>query len=195
MPEPKTADVRVHSRSRIVVAGLAFFAALIAVLLWWNPGGETPEPTPEPTPTTLRDDGAPTEPIEVATAESELFEPIALDTGIDLEVVQIDFITVDPQTPGEVEGEAATVTVEASNTSPETQDISSAVVTLVADDGTLAIPTTAGPNDHFSGSLEPDDSVEATYVFMLDDPKDRGVTVSVQYGAGEPVATFTGPTS
>ena len=98
------------------------------------------------------------------------------------------------ETPGEVDGAAVRVTVQARNDSSEPQAVDSAVVTVVAADD-YGIGTTAGDPSPLSGVVEPGDTVSGVYVFMLDPAADREVTVSVNYAAGEPVAVFTGKTS
>jgi len=87
------------------------------------------------------------------------------------------------------------VTITAENDSTEPQNLESAVVTLVTDDGTVGIGTTAGEPEPFTGSIAPGDSAEGRYVFMLDDAAGRSVVVTVNYAAGEPVAVFSGKVS
>ncbi|MFB7251396.1 hypothetical protein [Microbacterium sp. NPDC056234] len=141
--------------------------------------------------TTTAVDG-PTEPVPLPTQEASLDEAVAFDTGITVEITSVDATEVEASTPGEVSGTAVTVTVTATNAGPEPQELASAVVTLVAGDGELGIGTTAGAPDPFGEVVEPGETREGTYVFMLAEPQGRDVTVSVNYAAGEPVAVFTG---
>lgn len=135
-------------------------------------------------------------PVEAAplpTTEADLTEPVAFDTGMVIEVTEVEQIQVTAQTPGEVDGPALRVTVTARNTSAEPQPIDSAVVTLEAGED-FGIDTTAGDPSPFSGVVAPGATASATYVFMLDPGAERAITVSVNYAAGEPVAVFTGTT-
>lgn len=167
-----------------------------------SPGATSASPTPRPSeiPPPGADDvdrTTPDGPVEAAplpTTAAELAEPVALSTGMVIEIVAVDAIEVTAQTPGEVDGSAVRVTVEARNESSQPQAVDSAVVTVVAADD-IGIGTTAGDPSPLSGIVEPGDVVSGVYVFMLDPAADREVTVSVNYAAGEPVAVFTGKTS
>lgn len=135
-------------------------------------------------------------PLEAAplpTTEAALTEPVAFDTGMVIEVTAVERIEVTAQTPGETDGPALRVTVTAHNTSPEPQELDSAVVMLEAG-GELGIDTTAGDPSPLSGVVESGATASGTYVFMLDPSADREIAVSVNYAAGEPVAVFTGMT-
>ena len=111
-----------------------------------------------------------------------------------IEIIAVDAIEVTAETPGEVDGTAVRVTVQAHNESSEPQSVDSAVVTVLASDD-YGIGTTAGDPSPLSGVVAPGDTASGVYVFMLDPAADREVTVSVNYAAGEPVAVFTGKTS
>ncbi len=128
------------------------------------------------------------------TTAAAIDEAVSFDTGMVIEIVAVDAITVTAETPGEVDGPAVRVTVSARNTSSETQPVDSALVTVVAGDE-LGIGTTAGNPSPLSGDVAPGGAVNGTYIFMLDPAADREITVSVNYAAGEPVAVFTGTTS
>ena len=93
-----------------------------------------------------------------------------------------------------MDGPALRVSVAARNQSGEPQEVDSAVVTLITDDGEVGVGTTAGSPSPLSGMVEPGATVSGTYVFMLDPASGRNVTVTVNYAAGEPLAVFTGRT-
>ncbi|MDX2377462.1 hypothetical protein M4I32_11690 [Microbacterium sp. LRZ72] len=150
---------------------------------------------PTPTATASAEPDAPVEPAPLPTESAELEDPVAFDTGMQVSIEGVEVVTVEAETPGEVSGPAVVVSVAAVNDSDADVVLDSAVVTLVTDDGELGIPTIAGPDDPLTGSLRPGDRAEGSYVFMLDPAADRGVTVSVNYAAGQPVALFTGRTS
>ena len=133
---------------------------------------------------------APDLPTETASADS----PIEFATGVDVEITGIEATEVEATTPGEVSGTAVLVTVAVRNQSTEPINLDSSVVTLEADDE-YGIPTTAGDPTPLAGELDAGDKGTGTYVFMLDPAKDRAVTITVNYAAGEPVAIFSGESS
>lgn len=128
------------------------------------------------------------------TAAATIAEPVALTTGMVIDIISVDAIEVTAETPGEISGPAVRVTVSAQNASTEPQSVDSAVVSVVAENG-FGIGTTAGDPSPLAGEVAPGDTVTGVYVFMLDPAADREITVSVNYAAGEPVAVFTGKTS
>ncbi len=156
------------------------------------PPGATAVPAPGAGATPGPD--GPTEAAVLPTTTAALDEAIAFDTGIVVEIVAVDPITVTAETPGEMDGPALRVSVAARNQSGEPQEVDSAVVTLVTADGQVGVGTTAGSPSPLSGVVEPGGSVSGTYVFMLDPASGRDVTVTVNYAAGEPLAVFTGRT-
>ena len=145
-------------------------------------------PTPEST-------DAPREPAPLPTQSAQIDEVVELSTGIDVSITGARSIDVEAQTPGEVSGSAVAVTVLITNQTQSPASVDSAVVSLVADDGELGIPTTAGPVEPLLGELAAGSSIEATYVFMLNDARERAVGITVNHAAGEPVAAFHGRTS
>ncbi|GAB3598421.1 DUF4352 domain-containing protein [Microbacterium tumbae] len=134
----------------------------------------------------------PTEAPALPEEHGALDETITLSTGMAVAVDSIETTTVTPETPGEYAGSAVIVRVSVKNGSDAAQNIDSAVVMVVTDDGETGVATTAGPNRPLQGDVAPGASVEGSYVFMLDPAQGRAVTVSVNYAAGEPVALFSG---
>ncbi|MGP9745368.1 hypothetical protein [Brachybacterium sp. AOP29-B2-41] len=122
-------------------------------------------------------------------------EELALPTGVIVTLTSITTTDLTAQTPGEYAGPAVVVVVHVDNASPGSQDLDSAVVSLIADDGEVGIPTWASPYAPLQGEVTSGGSAEGTYVFMLDPAPDRAVTVSVNPSAGEPLAVFAGHTS
>lgn len=159
-----------------------------------EPVGPTiaPGTTSVPAPGTFDGADGPTEAAALPTTTARLDEPIAFDTGVVVEIVALEAIAVTAETPGEVSGPALRVRVAARNDSGQPQEVDSAVVSVVADDGEVGIGTTAGSPSPLAGVLEPGGTASGTYVFMLDPASGRDVTVSVNYAAGEPLAVFTG---
>lgn len=155
-------------------------------------------PTPEGTSTTdwvAPDDAeaeGPTEPPAVTEETGALDAPITLSTDMVVTIDKVSTMTVKPETPGEYAGSAVVVEVSVVNDSKRTQSIDSAVVNLVTDDGDVGVATTAGPNEPLAGDVAAGAKATGSYVFMLDPVKGRQVKISVNYAAGEPVATFSG---
>lgn len=123
-----------------------------------------------------------------------LDEAVALPTEVTVSLTSITPTMLTAETPGEVSGPAVIVEVRVTNDSEETRSISSATVSLTAEDGEMGIPTFADPNDPLHGEVAPGAAAEGIYVFMLDPADERSVTVRVNSSAGAPVAVFTGAT-
>lgn len=124
--------------------------------------------------------------------EGTIDEEIELTTDFTVSLSSLTATTVEAETPGDVAGDAVEVVVQVTNNSSEIQSVNSAVVSLETKDGDLGIPTIAGGAEPLYGDIEPQESVEGRYVFMLDPVHDREVIIAVNYAAGEPLAEFTG---
>lgn len=153
------------------------------------------EVTTESTAPADPDAEGPTEAPALPEESAELDAPIALSTDMVISIDKITTTTITPETPGEYAGSAVVVTVSVVNDSDRAQSIDSAVISLVTDDGDVGVGTTAGPNKPLAGELAAGATTEGTYVFMLDPVAGRSVKISVNYAAGEPVATFAGQLS
>lgn len=187
-----------------IVIGTMLVVTACAPSVSGDAADRTSSASPTPSATQILPPGAtdapdagdgPQEAAPLPTEEAALGETVAFDTGISVVIDKVESVTVEAETPGEVSGTAVVVTVTATNDASEAQSLDSAVVTLSALDGEPGIGTTAGEPDPLSGSLEPGQDASGRYVFMLGAAKDRDVSVSVNYAAGEPVAIFTGKAS
>lgn len=162
-------------------------------------GSATPPPLVRPTgtwtPPAKTASSGPTAPAPVPTRSAALGSPVALDTRVTVRLAEVSATTVKAVTPGENSGPAVKVTVSVQNRSTAPVDVNSAVVSLTADKGSAGVGTTAGDPKPLAGSVAPGATAKGTYIFMLAPAKDRQVTVSVNYSAGEPVAVFTGRTA
>lgn len=167
-------------------AGMPYTAPTTAVPLPSATGTWTPEPTTTEGPRT---------PAPLPTETAKIDEPVGFETGISVELASVKAASVTAETPGEVSGPAVVVSIRVTNDSTDSVNLDSAVVTLSADKGGYGVGTTAGSPKPLSGNLKPGASADGKYVFMLDPAKGRSVSISVNYGAGEPVAVFTGKTS
>lgn len=136
----------------------------------------------------------PTEQPELPVVEGKADEEVKLPTRMVVAIESITTTTVTAETPGDVAGDAVVVLVSVTNTSKSAQNVDSAVVSLETDAGELGIPTNAGDPSPFAGDVQPGESAEGRYLFMLDPVHDRDVIINVNYAAGEPVAQFTGLT-
>lgn len=123
-----------------------------------------------------------------------LDEAIALPTHVVVSLSSIETTTIEASTPGEYSGSAVVVSVTIANETKDPLPVSSAVVSMGADNGEMGVPTWAAPHDPLQGEVPAGSSAVGTYVFMLEPADGRSVTVSVNYSAGEPVAVFTGGT-
>jgi hypothetical protein len=132
-------------------------------------------------------------PIPAQTAAID--QPIEFETGIAVSLTRVDSTTVTAQTPGEISGPAVVVELAVTNNSTAPIDLSSAVVNLSSADGEYGVGTTAGGPQPLAGVLAPGAASSGIYVFMLDPAQGRDVVISVNYGAGEPLAVFTGKSS
>jgi len=128
------------------------------------------------------------------TVGGTLDDDIELSTGMIVSLTSITTTRVEAETPGDIAGDAVEVIVQLTNVSPEIQNADSAVVSLETSDGELGIPTLAGGADPLTGEIAPKQSSEGRYLFVLDPVHGRTIVISVNYGAGEPVAQFTGIT-
>lgn len=155
--------------------------------------GETLVPAPGAAATPGPD--GPREAPPLPSTAAQLGDAVAFDTGIVVDVSSVEPVEVEAATPGEISGPAVIVTVTARNDSARPQEVDSAVVTLIADDGEVGVGTTAGDPSPLQGVIAPGDTASGRYVFMLDPASGRELTVSVNYAAGEPVAVFTGTSS
>ena len=182
-----------------------FIAPVVALTLVFAGCTAAPDSaaTPEPEGTSTTDWTPPADPEAEGPTEAPalteetgaLDAEIALSTDMVVTVDDISTTEITPETPGEYAGSAVVVTVKVANDSKRAQSIDSAVVSLVTDDGDVGVATTAGPNEPLRGELAAGDEATGTYVFMLDPTKGRAVKISVNYAAGEPVATFAGELS
>lgn len=145
---------------------------------------------PEPSAGELGPTAAP----ELPVVEGSSDEQIDLDTEVAVTIDEITTTTVTAETPGDMAGTAAVITVTVANASSEAVNVDSAVVSLEADGGEHGIGTNAGDAAPLTGDVAPGDSATGTYLFLLEPAHDRDITVSVNYAAGEPVAQFTGRT-
>lgn len=196
-------DFSRRSSDGISRAGRATFVAPVAAIMILLAGctaapeaAEAPQPdapiTTKWTPPADPEAAGPTEAPPLTEQTGALDEPIALSTEMTVSIDDISTTTITPKTPGEYAGSAVVVTVSVENDSKQAQSIDSAVISLVTDDGEVGVGTTAGPGKPLQGELAAGAKAEGTYVFMLDPAKGRSVQISVNYAAGEPVATFAG---
>lgn len=160
---------------------------------------EQPADPTDPTSSTWQAPEDPTEEGPTAApvlpeVDGSLDDAIALPTDVVVSLSSVETTSIEASTPGEYSGTAVVVSVTIANDTKAPLPVSSAVVSLVADDGEMGIPTWAAPHDPLHGEVPAGSTAVGTYVFMLDPADERSVTVSVNYSAGEPVAVFTGGT-
>ncbi|MBA2388426.1 MAG: hypothetical protein H0V69_15225, partial [Acidimicrobiia bacterium] len=138
------------------------------------------------------DDVVPAEP-QTTMPEAPLEESVDVGDGITAEIASIERIEGKARLPGEIGGPALAITARLSNDGDETLEVNGVTVTLTDDDGVPSIPLTNDPADRFTGSIAPDHSAEAVYVFEFGESRPEPITISVNYSAEAPVALFVGP--
>ena len=136
-------------------------------------------PSPSPAPT-----------VAVAAGQAA-----RVDAGVTVRITGLHSTTVSAETPGEISGPAVVVGVDVVNSGTAAASVDSAVVDLIAADGSWGVGTTAGGGRPFHGTVPPGATRSASYVFMLADPRGRAVSVTVSHAAGSPVARFEGTVS
>ncbi|WP_010533412.1 hypothetical protein [Brachybacterium squillarum] len=157
------------------------------------------DPTPEEPTSTWEapadpEEVGPTAAPEVHETEAGIDETAEVGDGLVVSLGEIGATEVEAATPGEVDGPALVVEVEISNDGEEAQDLGSTTVSVETADGELAVPTFSEPFAPFEGELAAGESTSALYVFLLEDPTDREVTVTVQPTPGDTASVFTGTT-
>lgn len=195
----RSGDGTSRSLRAILVAPLVALALVTAGCTAAPDASETPAPegtsTTDWTPPADAEAEGPTEGPARTEENGALDAPITLSTDVVVTIDKISTTTIEPKTPGEYAGSAVVVTLSVANDSKRAQSVDSAVVSLVTDDGDIGVATTAGPNKPLQGELAAGAKTTGTYVFMLDPTQGRSVKISVNYAAGEPVATFAGQLS
>ena len=195
----RSGDGTSRSLRAILVAPLVALALVTAGCTAAPDASETPAPegtsTTDWTPPADAEAEGPTEGPALTEENGALDAPITLSTDVVVTIDKISTTTIEPKTPGEYAGSAVVVTLSVVNDSKRAQSVDSAVVSLVTDDGDIGVATTAGPNRPLQGELAAGAKTTGTYVFMLDPTQGRSVKISVNYAAGEPVATFAGQLS
>lgn len=157
------------------------------------------DPTPEEPTSTWEapadpEEVGPTAAPEVSETEAGIDETAEVGDGLVVSLGKIGATEVEAATPGEVDGTALVVEVEISNDGEEPQDLDSTTFSVETADGELAVPTFSEPFAPFEGELAAGESASALYVFMLEDPQGREVTVTVQPTPGDTASVFTGTT-
>ena len=118
---------------------------------------------------------------ELATVDDQFSLRVQLDVAAD----------VGSGRPGEISGDALTVTVEIRNQAPSSRDVSTLFVTVEDAAGEPLSPLYSDPYRPVNGHLQPQDLAEGVYVFTLADAP-QPYTVHVSAAAEEPVAVFVG---
>jgi hypothetical protein len=187
-----------------MTAALTFLCAAVltgCAVLSSASGDESSASVPLPSPTgtwsPAPEDAAegPVAAAPVPTQTTTIDQPVEFETGIVVALTSVSSATVTAETPGEISGPAVVVKLAVTNNSTAPIDLASAVVNLSAADGEYGVGTTAGGPEPLVGTLAPGEESTGIYVFMLDPAQGRDVIISVNYGAGEPLAVFTGKSS
>ena len=123
-------------------------------------------------------------------------ESADLDSDVSVEITSVRQQFVRAKLPGQMSGDSVVFDLRIDNQSDEALDLNVVVVNLTDADGAPAVPITGTkPAKPFPDLLEPGDSVEATYVFIV--PKERRdpVDIDVSIDADHRVVVFHGDAS
>ena len=125
----------------------------------------------------------------------ELNKTAALPDKVSITVSKAEALETKATTPGEIAGPAVAMFVSIRNGSLKSISVDSAIVTLSNASGVLGQPTTSDPYLPFSGELAPGASTQGVYVFLIPTNARTGLSLSVEYAAGQASAQFVGSVS
>lgn len=158
-----------------------------------------PESTGRSTPVPVPSGGSIDEVIPEATpgpiTQVGLNDTAELPNEIAINIEKVEAIETKATTPGEIAGPAVAMYVSIHNGSAKTINIDSVIVNLTDSADGLGQPTTSDPYQPFAGELAAGKSVEGVYVFLVPTDNRRGLTLSVEYAAGQASAHFVGDVS
>lgn len=150
-------------------------------------------PVPAPSGGTIK------EVIPQATAgpvtKVDMDKAAVLPGKVSITIAKVEAIETKATTPGEIAGPAVAMTVSIHNGSAKPISVDSVIVTLTDSKNGLGQPTTSAPYQPFAGELATGASVEGVYVFLVPTNNRTGLTLSVEYAAGQASAHFTGDVS
>ncbi len=127
-----------------------------------------------------------------ATQQVAIDQPAQLSDGVVVSVANVQNVDVSAETPGEVAGPAVAVALNVQNNSSSAIDLSTAMVSATNSGGMLGQPTVASPATPLTGSLAAGAAATGTYVFMFPADQRAGLSITVEYIAGAPIALFIG---
>lgn len=161
-----------------------------------------PAPTPEPArtvPVPAPSGGSVDQVIPPAAAgpvtKADLDKTAVLPNKVSITVSKVAALDTKATTPGEIAGPAVALTVSIHNGSTQAINADSAMVTLTDSNNVPGQPTTSDPYLPFAGDLAAGESTEGIYVFLMPTTSRTGLTLSVEYAAGQASAQFVGDSS
>ncbi|MFA7266275.1 MAG: hypothetical protein WC054_08180 [Candidatus Nanopelagicales bacterium] len=149
-------------------------------------------PTTEATPEVSVSSGEATAGAGQKSLEPVTFtSPVAYPSGLTVEIVKSNRVTVAAQGPGEVSEPGVSFELKLTNKSGEAIDLNNVAVTVYY--GKEKTPASPAPTSGipFSGTLGAGMTAEASYVFGLPSGADP-VELQFSYKTSEPVAVFVG---
>lgn len=180
-----------------VAAGVALCSLMLSACapVETTPGSQNTDPLP--TATVPAPDGGSIEetvaPVEPGpTHEIELGDTAELEGGVNVTVSEVEALDVEAKTPGEIAGPAVALTLTVENTSDESVDMSTAMVSVTGSKDSFGQPTTSEPYSPFLGAVAPGETASGIYVFRLPADERGSLEVTVEYIAGAPIALFVG---
>lgn len=158
-----------------------------------------PAPTDRTVPVPAPSGGTIYQVVPSATAgpvtKVDMKDTAKLPGNVSISITKAEAIQTKATTPGEIAGPALAMFVSIHNGSEQKVNVDSAILALTNSNNQLGQPTTSDPYQPFSGELAPGASAEGIYVFLLPTNARDGLTLSVEYAAGQASAQFVGDIS
>jgi hypothetical protein len=150
------------------------------------PRASVPEATATGTPTVV-----PTQPTSAQTAP--LDEKASLETGVAVEVSEIESVRGEARGPGEVAGPAVRVSIEVTNATEDGVQMDLALVNVYYGDDRTPASALSGPGlSPLPPTVGPGASAEGAYVFSVPEDRRDLLTVECSYSAEAPTVIFSG---
>lgn len=164
-------------------------------------------PSPEELPTGPSDSPVPVpsnpgagksieaKPSAAPTQKARLDETAKVSAELTARIAKVEAVTAKPQGPGEVGGPAIAVTVEVSNKTDSSFDLTSVSVNLTDSSGEAGSGMAGPPATWLEGSLKAGQTRTGVYVFAVPTDRRDPVHVDVSLRADLPLVVFSGRVS
>gem|GEM_PF-3472899 len=151
-----------------------------------GPDASKPAATPSQIPPASEGVSPELEPVAPESA-------VAAPGGVVVSLARLEAVDGQAVAPGEISGPAVRATVSIRNTGKSALDLEYVVVNAYTGaDRTPAGAIMQPGGKPFGGSLAAGNSAEGVYLFSIEEADREDVTITVDYGVGEPVVVFQG---